>query len=110
MTLFQWRSVLFLLLASATLSVALCEARKVDINVATASELESLPGIGPALARRIIEHRKKNGPFKRIEDLMNVRGIGEKKFLDLEERITVGKESPGSHPGEGDGSSAKTDR
>ncbi len=67
---------------------------KVNLNVASVRQLEGLPGIGPALAGRIIDHRKKNGPFKRIEDLMNVRGIGEKKFLQLEDRITAGEEPP----------------
>ncbi len=74
---------------------ALVEKERVDLNRAGARQLESLPGIGPALAQRIIDHRQKNGPFKRIEDLMNVRGIGEKKFLQLEDRIRVGVPASG---------------
>jgi competence ComEA-like helix-hairpin-helix protein len=62
---------------------------KIDLNAASATQLEELPGIGPALAKRIVEFRKENGPFKKIEDLMNVRGIGEKKFLNLKDKITV---------------------
>jgi len=64
-------------------------AGKVDINTASAAELDTLPGIGPAIAARIIDFRTRNGPFRRSEDLMNVRGIGEKKFLKLKERIVI---------------------
>ncbi len=68
------------------------EEQKVDINSAGQKELETLPGIGPALASRIIEHRKKNGPFQRAEELMNVPGIAEKKFELLKNRIKVGEQ------------------
>ena len=61
----------------------------VNINTATAAELDALPGIGAATAKRIVEFRQKNGPFKKIEDLMNVQGIGEKSFLKLRPQITV---------------------
>ncbi len=66
------------------------ESRKVNINTATAEELTLLPGIGKALAQRITEHRELYGPFKRIEDLGNVDGIGQKKLEGLLEYITVG--------------------
>ena len=62
---------------------------KININQADLEELQSLRGIGPSLATRIIEYREKHGPFRRIEDLMNVRGIGETSFLKLREQITV---------------------
>ncbi len=62
---------------------------KVDINTASVAELDTLPGIGPAIAGRIIDFRTRNGPFRRSEDLMNVRGIGEKKFLKLKGRIVI---------------------
>jgi len=52
----------------------------VNVNTASAAELERLPGVGPSLAARILEHREKNGAFQKIEDLMLVRGIGEKSF------------------------------
>lgn len=61
----------------------------VNLNRATAEELDSLPGIGPALAARIIEYRQKIGPFQRPEDLKKVSGIGDKLFESLKERITA---------------------
>jgi competence protein ComEA len=61
----------------------------VNINSAGATELESLPGVGAKTAARIIEYRQKNGPFKKVEELMNVRGIGEKNFLKLKGQLTV---------------------
>jgi competence protein ComEA len=61
----------------------------VNINTASASDLEGLPGIGAKTAARIVEYRQKNGPFKKVEELMNVRGVGEKNFLKLKPQITV---------------------
>jgi competence protein ComEA len=62
----------------------------VNLNTATAADLESLPGIGAKTAQRILEYRQKNGGFKKIEELMNVKGIGEKSFLRIKDRLTVG--------------------
>ena len=61
----------------------------VDLNTATAEELDTLPGIGESLARRIIAYREANGPFGSIEEIMEVSGIGEAKFAELEDRVTV---------------------
>jgi competence protein ComEA len=57
---------------------------QVDINTADASELQRLPGIGPAMAQRIIDARKSYGGFRTTNDLMEVRGIGQKKFAKIE--------------------------
>ena len=62
---------------------------QVNLNTATPAQLETLPGIGPATAQRIIEYRQKNGAFKKIEELMNVRGVGEKSFLKLKPLVSV---------------------
>jgi competence protein ComEA len=62
----------------------------VNINTATAADFETLPGIGARTAARIIEYRQKNGPFKKVEELMNVRGVGEKSFLKLKPQLTIG--------------------
>jgi competence protein ComEA len=68
----------------------------VNLNTATQAQLEGLPGVGPAMAQRILEYRKANGAFKKAEDLMNVKGLGEKKFLKLKPQITVGEKAAAS--------------
>jgi len=61
----------------------------VNINTATAEQLESLNGIGPAKAEAIVEYRKKNGNFKSVDDLNNVPGIGDKTLAKLRPELTV---------------------
>lgn len=68
-------------------------AAPVNLNTATQAQLETLPGIGAKAAQRILEYRQKNGSFRKIEDLMNVKGIGEKSFLKLKPLITVGEKT-----------------
>jgi competence protein ComEA len=62
---------------------------RVNINTATASELETLPGIGPVLAQRIIAFREEHGGFRSVDELRNVPGIGAATFAELEPRVTV---------------------
>ena len=64
----------------------------VNINSASLAQLQTLPGIGASTAQRIVEYRQKNGSFKKIEELMNVKGIGEKSFLKLKPLVTVSGE------------------
>ena len=71
-------------------------ANPVNLNSASVAQLQTLPGIGASAAQRIVEYRQKNGAFKKIEELMNVKGIGEKSFLKLKPLITVGADK-GEH-------------
>lgn len=61
----------------------------VNLNTATKEELDTLPGIGPAMASRIIEYRQANGGFKSIEDIKEVKGIGEAKFAKMKDRLRI---------------------
>jgi competence protein ComEA len=65
-------------------------AGPVNINTATAAELEALSGVGPKTAEAIVEYREANGPFESIEDIVNVPGIGEGTFEKIRDEITVG--------------------
>lgn len=63
----------------------------VDLNEANAEQLTAVPGIGETLAARIVAFREEHGPFRRVEDLLKVRGIGEKSFQKLRPHVTVKK-------------------
>jgi len=67
--------------------------KKIDINSASVQELQKLPQIGAAVAQRIVDYREKHGKFSKIEDIMKVKGIGEKTFLKIKPLITVEQES-----------------
>ena len=62
---------------------------KVNLNTATIEQLQTLPGVGPAIAKNILDYRTKVGKFAKIEDILNVKGIGEKKFQRMKDRLTV---------------------
>lgn len=62
---------------------------KININTAIAAELDTLPGIGPAYAGRIIDYRNANGGFKSLEEVMNVKGIGQKTFDKFKDKISI---------------------
>ncbi|MCK7468028.1 MAG: helix-hairpin-helix domain-containing protein [Desulfosudis oleivorans] len=93
--------VLALGLAAVVLAIAFASAyaqsaapkAKVNINTAPASELETLPRIGPKVAQRIVDFRTKNGNFKKVEEIMKVQGIGEKVYEQIKDLITVGAEN-----------------
>lgn len=62
---------------------------KININTATLEQLDALPGIGPSIAQRIIDYRTQNGDFKKIDDLKNVRGIGDALFDQIKNLVTL---------------------
>jgi competence protein ComEA len=84
----------------AQAAVQAAEKATLNLNAATAEQLATLPGIGPKVAERILEYRTKNGGFKKIEELMNVKGIGEKSFLKLKPLVSVAKPDKASGGGE----------
>lgn len=78
--------------ASSDRAAGQVASQPVEINSATAEQLETIPGIGPATAARIIAFRKEHGPFRRVEDLIKVRGIGETTFQKIRRHIRVARE------------------
>ncbi len=74
----------------STKALSAGEDAPININTASAEELETLPRIGPKIAQRIIRYRTRHGPFRRKEDLMKVKGIGKKTLEKLQDLITVG--------------------
>ncbi|ANM32075.1 hypothetical protein ABI59_04305 [Acidobacteria bacterium Mor1] len=79
-----------LLAGMAPATAAEGKAERIDLNKASAEQLVTLPGVGPAIAKRIVAFREENGPFKRVEDLLKVRGVGEKSFQKIKGRVRVG--------------------
>lgn len=80
----------FLAIAPAPAQPATDPALRVDLNAATAHELQLLPGVGPTLARRIVADRHERGPYASVEDLQRVRGVGERTVHNLRSHATVG--------------------
>ena len=86
-------AVAFALTLATGMAVAAAKpapAGKVNINTASAEQLTTLPGIGPKLAARIVEYRQKSGAFKSVQELMNVRGVGEKNLKKIEQYLSAG--------------------
>ncbi len=83
----MWRGLLNLLIVAL---LALPAWAQVDVNTATQSELESLPGIGPTKARAILEYRQQHGPFQRVDDLAKVKGIGPATVERLRPEVIAG--------------------
>jgi competence protein ComEA len=80
--------------ASSAAKAAAAPGTVVNLNTASVTQIATLPGIGDKAAQLIVEYREKNGGFKKIEELMNVKGIGEKSFLKLKPLISVGDAKP----------------
>jgi competence protein ComEA len=74
---------------AAESEIAPVSTAKLNLNTATAEELQELPGIGEVLAQRIVDYREEHGAFQKIQEIENVNGIGEGKFSDIEDQITV---------------------
>jgi comEA protein len=68
---------------------AISKNAPININTATAAEFESLDGIGPVIAARMVKYREENGPYSSVEDLLNVSGIGPKRFAAIQKRCVV---------------------
>jgi len=90
---FAWSLVLCLALSLAPLALAqkgkALSTEKVNLNTATVEQLQTLPGIGPAMAKRVLEYRTKVGKFTKIEEILNVKGFGEKRFQKIKDRLLV---------------------
>ena len=82
------------LCAALSLLTASLSLAAVNINTASPSELEALPGIGPAKAKAIVDYRQQHGAFKSVEELKNVKGIGEGIFSKLKAEATVAPTAP----------------
>lgn len=91
-----WTTLALLLVTALTLlgpAPAAAQSGVVNVNTADASELALLPRVGPSVAGRILEFREQNGDFTSVEDLMLVRGIGEKTFALMEPHVTIAGET-----------------
>ncbi len=99
-----WRSRTFRVVLSLCLTLFLSAAanagkkkpplKPVNINTATAEELQQVPGIGPATAQKILQMRKSYGAFKSVDDLLAIRGLGQKRLDKMRKYLTVGKTNP----------------
>ncbi|HVE51588.1 MAG TPA: helix-hairpin-helix domain-containing protein [Casimicrobiaceae bacterium] len=92
-----------LLLAIAAFLISAAAAAAVNLNTATKDELVALPGIGPAKAQAIVDYRNQHGPFKSIDEIRKVKGIGEKLFVQIKPELHLGAgKAPALQPAKGD--------
>lgn len=84
------KKILLMWVAAMLMAFAGIAAAVVDLNVATATELEAVKGIGPAKAKAIVEYREKNGPFKTVDDLKGVSGFGQKTIDKVRAEFSIG--------------------
>jgi competence ComEA-like helix-hairpin-helix protein len=89
-----WAGLALLLLSTAVLAQKQRPAKPIDLNVASIKELEELPGVGPVTAQRIIDARQKSGRFRRIEDLLAIRGMSTKRLEALRPYVVVSPPPP----------------
>ena len=90
-------AVVFALMANVGTALAAAKAAptsKVNVNTATAEQFAVLPGVGPKLGARIVEYRQKSGSFKSAQELLNVKGIGEKNLQKIQPYLSVGEGAP----------------
>lgn len=90
------KRVLFLIFAFLS-SISLAYAA-VNINTATVGELEAVKGLGPSKAKAIVDYRAKNGPFKAVDELKNVKGLGEKSVAKLKNELSIAGTATSASP------------
>ena len=94
-------------IALVALLVCSSSIAAVNLNTATKDELVALPGIGPAKAQAIVDYRNQHGPFRSIDEIRKVKGIGEKLFISIKPELSIGASSRGTNaqPSKGDAKS-----
>ena len=91
-----WAALALLLVITRVLAQKQPPAKPIDLNVASIKELEELPGVGKVTAQRILDARQKSGRFRRVEDLLSIRGISTKRLEILRPYVTVSSPPPPS--------------
>ena len=101
LALLSWFSVSLLLASSASAATKKPPPQPINLNAATSEELQLVPGIGPATAEKILLMRKSYGPFKSVDDLLAIRGIGKKRLDKMRKYLSVGRPATGLRPSAG---------